>query len=281
MISTVRDVQIYYEIHGSGTPVVMIHGRGVDHRLMKGCMEPLFQSAHEKWRRIYFDLPGMGRTQGRPWINGSDRMLDIILEFIDGIIPGRDFVLAGQSYGGYLARGIVKKRFSHILGLFLLCPAVRPWIVTEDGVDKGDVPALTVLERDESFLATLSARDRSDFECFQVVLNERMWNRYRDEILPGVRSADNRFLDSILGQNVPFGFAVDRLEKPFIKPALMLTGRQDAATGYRNVWTLIEDYPRSSYVVLDKAGHALQIEQEQLFNALVGEWLARILAEKN
>lgn len=34
----VRNVKIYYEIHGDGTPVLMIHGRGVDHRLMKGCM---------------------------------------------------------------------------------------------------------------------------------------------------------------------------------------------------------------------------------------------------
>ncbi len=40
---TVKDVPIYYEIHGSGTPIVMIHGWSVDHRLMKGCMEPIFQ----------------------------------------------------------------------------------------------------------------------------------------------------------------------------------------------------------------------------------------------
>jgi len=106
---TVRDVHIYYEIHGSGTPIVMIHGWGVDHRLMKGCMEPLFQSAHENWQRIYFDLPGMGQTKGRPWITGSDQMLDIILEFIDGIIPAQDFLLIGQSYGGYLARILAEK----------------------------------------------------------------------------------------------------------------------------------------------------------------------------
>ena len=36
----VKDVNIYYEIQGSGTPLVMIHGWGPDHRLMKGCMEP-------------------------------------------------------------------------------------------------------------------------------------------------------------------------------------------------------------------------------------------------
>ena len=61
---TVKDVPIYYEIHGSGTPILMIHGWSVDHRLMKGCMEPIFQSLDTPWQRIYFDLPGMGKTKG-------------------------------------------------------------------------------------------------------------------------------------------------------------------------------------------------------------------------
>ncbi|MGF7050645.1 pimeloyl-ACP methyl ester carboxylesterase [Paenibacillus sp. DS2015] len=34
----VRDVNIYYEDYGEGTPIVMIHGWGPDHRLMKGYM---------------------------------------------------------------------------------------------------------------------------------------------------------------------------------------------------------------------------------------------------
>ena len=33
----IKELPIYYEIHGSGMPVVMIHGWSVDHRLMKGC----------------------------------------------------------------------------------------------------------------------------------------------------------------------------------------------------------------------------------------------------
>jgi pimeloyl-ACP methyl ester carboxylesterase len=60
----------------------------------------------------------------------------------------------------------------------------------------------------------------------------------------------------------------------------MLIGRQDPAAGYRDHWQLIENYQRASFVILDKAGHNLQIEQEVLFNAIVKEWLARIWAEK-
>lgn len=88
----VNGVNVYYEIYGEGTPVVMIHGWSPDHRLMKGCMEPVFQSSVASWKRIYFDLPGMGKTKAEPWINNSDQMLDIVLGFIDTVIPNEHFV---------------------------------------------------------------------------------------------------------------------------------------------------------------------------------------------
>ncbi len=40
-------------------PIVLIHGFTLDHRLMSGCMEPIFQN-RTGWRRIYLDLPFAG-----------------------------------------------------------------------------------------------------------------------------------------------------------------------------------------------------------------------------
>ncbi|MBY8983019.1 MAG: alpha/beta hydrolase [Candidatus Lokiarchaeota archaeon] len=269
----VKDITIYYEIYGSGTPILMIHGWGPDHRLMKGCMEPIFQSINNPWKRIYFDLPGMGKTKGKPWIIGSDQMLDLILDFIDGIIPDQNFLIVGQSYGGYLARGVVKKRKSNINGLLLICPVAAPETQQENA------PILKVLEKDESFMNSLSEEDKEYFKTFAVLLNKRAWLRYQEEILKGLKIADNSFLENCLGQNVPFNFKVDNLETPFMKPTLMIMGRQDSAVGYCDLWQIIELYPRASFVILDKAGHSLQIEQDILFNELVKEWLNRVLEE--
>lgn len=58
----VRQAEIYYEAFGEGKPVLMIHGFAPDHRLMRGCMEPIFTN-RDGWRRIYIDLPGMGLTK--------------------------------------------------------------------------------------------------------------------------------------------------------------------------------------------------------------------------
>jgi pimeloyl-ACP methyl ester carboxylesterase len=48
--------------------------------------------------------------------------------------------------------------------------------------------------------------------------------------------------------------------------------------GYLDQFDLLPHYPRATYAVLDTAGHNLQIEQPQLFNALMGEWLDRVAA---
>ena len=272
MECTVQNVKIYYEIYGEGKPVLMIHGWSPDHRLMKGCMEPVFQRMDTAWKRIYFDLPGMGKTKGEPWITGSDQMLDLVFGFIDTILPNQHFVIAGESYGGYLARGIIKKRPSVVDGLLLICPAASQDTIKENG------GKYQVFERDEILLNSLTEEDRHYFEAegINVLHNKRVWERYKNEVIPGLKIADYSFLKIFVGK---LSFNVDELEKPYLKPTLMLAGRQDSKVGYRGLWQIIELYPRASFVLLDKAGHALQIEQDGLFTETVKEWLNRVEAE--
>jgi pimeloyl-ACP methyl ester carboxylesterase len=69
---------------------------------------------------------------------------------------------------------------------------------------------------------------------------------------------------------------VDALPKPCPAPTLVVTGRQDSVAGYRDAWEILENYPRGTFVVLDRSGHFLGVEQEDLFHALAGEWLDRV-----
>ena len=39
---------------------------------------------------------------------------------------------------------------------------------------------------------------------------------------------------------------------------------------------ILERFPRATFAVLDLAGLNLQIEQPQLFHALINEWLDRV-----
>ena len=272
MECTVRNIKIYYEIYGEGTPVLMIHGWSPDHRLMKGCMEPVFQTMDTAWKRIYFDLPGMGKTKGEPWITGSDQMLDLVLGFIDAVIHNQPFVVAGESYGGYLARGIINKRPLVVDGLLLICPLAEPETVKENGAQ------FQVFEKDDILLSTLTKEDRNYFEGegINVLQNKRVWARFKEEVLSGLKIANYSFLKNFQAQ---LSFNVDALKKPYMKPTLMLTGRQDSIVGYRSLWKIIEMYPRASFILLDKAGHNLQIEQDVLFAETVKEWLNRVASE--
>ncbi|MDY0019447.1 MAG: alpha/beta hydrolase [Anaerolineae bacterium] len=264
-----EDISVYYETMGEGRPIVLLHGFGPDHRLMTGCMEPIFRQ-RDGWQRFYPDLPGMGRTSGPSRIHNSDQMLQVVLDFIDAVIPGQQFALAGESYGGYLARGVLHHRPALVDGLFLLCPL----IVAEP--EQRDVPPHQVLMQDTAFMSTIDPIQSADFESYGIVQTQRTWERTRDEINVGLGLADEAFLVRLKSQAYPFSFDTDALPIPYGKPTLMLLGRQDNSVGYRDAWKILETYPRATFAVLDRAGHNLQIEQEALFDALVNEWLDRV-----
>ncbi len=72
-----------------------------------------------------------------------------------------------------------------------------------------------------------------------------------------------------------FTFDVDGSSASFEHPSLIITGRQDSIAGYQDAWNLLDKYPRATFAALDMAGHNLQIEQSDVFDALVSNWLKR------
>ena len=89
-------------------------------------------------------------------------------------------------------------------------------------------------------------------------------------MLPGLKAADWDFLNR-LSRHTPYREDIDQVDAP-TPAASMLMGRQDASVGYRDHWQFLENFPHASFVILDKAGHNLEIEQSELFNALVKDW---------
>jgi pimeloyl-ACP methyl ester carboxylesterase len=274
MVCELDGARLHYEAAGEGTPVLMIHGFSLDLRSMASCMEPVFRGRSEGWMRIYVDLPGMGQSPAPAWPGSSDRVLQLLLSFIDAVIPGRGFLVAGDSYGGYLARGVVNRRQASVEGLLLVCP-----VIAARASDR-DVPPLTVLVRDEALLGGMAESQRRDFAASTVVQTARTWERFSSSVLPGMAMGDKEFQDELHGKEYALSFDVDDLELPFVRPALFLLGRQDSVVGYRDAWKLLVHYPRASFAILDRAGHSLEIEQETLFRALAGEWLDRVVEHR-
>jgi pimeloyl-ACP methyl ester carboxylesterase len=269
MFCDVDGLEIYYETYGEGTPILMIHGFGIDHHVMIGCMEPIFRDRPD-WKRIYFDLPGMGQTKTTDDIRDSDQMLDVVIRFAEKVVPEGRFLVAGESYGGYLARGLVYRIPERLDGLLLICP-----VIIADR-QKRTLPQRAVFAREEKLLAGIEPDTRNFFERMLVLQDRRRWERFKVDIIPGMRSKNEAFLERLQKSGYSFSFDVDRLEHPFEKPSLLLAGRQDATVGWKDMLKIVDNYPRGTFAVLDRAGHGLEVEQETVFNCLVNEWLNRV-----
>jgi pimeloyl-ACP methyl ester carboxylesterase len=269
----VLGLPVNYEDVGDGRPVVFLHGGGTDHRLMTVAFEPVFDG-RAGWRRIYPDLPGMGRTPAADWIEGEDDMLAVVEGFVDAVVPGNEQVaLVGASYGGYLALGFVHRRPEKLDGLALVAPAYR----SEGAADR--LPAHQVFARDDALVASL-AEDERPWLGRSVVQVAETLEFFRAGVMPGLRLADFAFLDRLeAGPNLSTDVTAP-LPAPFPAPTLILAGRQDSVVGWADAIPLLDSFPRATYAVLDRAGHGVRAEQNVLFQALVAEWLDRVELEQ-
>ena len=262
--------KVYYEEFGEGKPILIIHGLACNIELMKGCIEPIFKKVNG-YKRIYIDLLGMGKSNNCSLeYASSDKILEMLLSFIKEKID-KEFLLVGESYGGYLSRGILSKCYKNIEGLMLLCPMIIP----DD--TKRTLPEGNLKFHDKEFLEKIDKNKRELFLEYMIIANEKMYKRFEKEVISGIEQANNDFIKK-LRENYSFSFNVDEEIKMinFSKPSLFITGRRDNTVGYYDLYNLLEDYPRATFAILDTAGHNLQIEQEEVFNSLFLNWLERV-----
>lgn len=260
-------VPFAYESHGEGTPIVFLHGLPTNRRSIVPRIEPLFASPSVgAWRRIYPDLPGVGETPARPNVTDLDGYIDTIAKFIDEETGGKRVALVGFSWGGYFALAYAQRHPERVAGLALVVPGfgeepkARPpqtVLVDEPGVLEGEPPPIAGLVRSAATVHTKAVRD---------ILKR--------DVASGSGSVDRAFLGRVLQTRYGKHELVRGLA--FGGPALVLSGRQDTICGYVDAREIAESMPRATYAMLDRAGHALAVEQGDLLRAHVGEWLARV-----
>ena len=263
------EISLFYLEFGAGIPFICLHGAGADHTLTRYVMEPIFEG-RDGWRRIYPDLPGHGETKGSDLITTQDQVLDAVIEFIDSILPGGHFVLGGESYGGYVSLGILSRMADRIDGLLLVVPAVtRP-------SNPSMLPSKRAILESPDLMKELDPNTKEFLQAMLVVQNRDVIEAITTVLLPVLRGQLPTVDEEEGRENPSFSSDVSHLNKPFDKPALFLTGRQDHICGYKASMDLIDDFPRASYAVLDRAGHGLEVEQQTVMRCLVNEWIDRV-----
>lgn len=258
---------------GEGLPVLIIHGWKMEARVEELDFEPIF-STIPGLRRIYVDLPGMGTTPAKNVKDLDDIYLRLV-QFIDSRLGKSRFLLVGSSCGGYLARAIAQKYSNQVDGLLLRVPLIEP----KDSMR--DLDAFKPLVANEQLMSDMSAEDKTllgDVLVQTPAYVKTLKAKYDEVYLPAEKKADSQVLDPIRADphRYQLSFSVDNEGAKFFAPTLIICGRQDESVGYRDSLRLLELYPRSTYVVLDRGTHGLPIDETSVFEALVRDWINRV-----
>jgi pimeloyl-ACP methyl ester carboxylesterase len=251
---------------GSGTPVVLLHGFGLDHRSLLP-LEPTFERSG-RWRRIYLDLPGATGSPAES-IGSSREVADAVVAEVRERLGGEPFAVLGNSFGGMIARYVAHELRPQVLGL-----ATVAGVFVAAHAER-DVPPRTVL-REEPEIEPLLGASLAQYREDAVVESTAAARAFLQHLLPGIDGADQRALDRIAERYSLDREPEDAFPAPFEQPTLHITGRQDDVVGYADAWATIDHYPRASFAILDAAGHNILFEQADLCSALISDWLARV-----
>ena len=266
----VKGHQVHYVEYGSGKPVFNIHGYEVDHRMMTGALEPVFEKK-EGYRRIYVDVPGFGKTPGSYDLKSTDDWLDILDGTIDALIGKEEkFLLTGQSYGCYLMLGLIARRGEQIDGTLFLVPCT---IAKRAPRQK---PPKAVVEEDHEFSKELTPEQYNLRARWSCVINKKAWRYFERDMKPGIDIQDVDYVCWIEKNGYESVGEKDFLTIKHSAPSLWVAARQDHYVGYKDAFRFMDNFDRATYVSFDGAGHNVHFEKEEMFNLMVEDWLYRI-----
>jgi len=232
---------------------LVLHGAGVDHREPEACFEPILEPVGGL-RRVYPDLPGMGRSPAPESVRSSDDVLDLLLRFAHEECGTERFLLIGHSAGAYFAQAMAARIPDQVTGLAMVCPLLP---------QARDVP-------EPGIVAGPGGLGDAEFAGYFVVQTPQMLDRYERFVAPATKLVDEEAMERIgerwLLRPGPAAYA---------GPTLVVAGRWDSAVGHAAAVDLLDVHPRATLAVIDDAGHALPHEEPAILGALVRHWIAR------
>lgn len=256
---------------GSGTPLILLHGFAVDHRMLLP-LDPVIHAAGE-WRRLYMDLPGHGRSPATGVVSAEDVVAAVTAQLRERV-DDEPFAILGNSFGGMIARRIAHDFRHQVLGL-----AIIAGVFVANHSDRAQ-PERVVLSRDAAVLAELG--DAADeYEGMAVVHARENAQAFMKYAFPGLSCADQTALERIAARYSLVTEPEDASPAPFTPPTLIITGRQDHVVGYEDAWARIEHYPRATFAAVDTAGHNTHLDKPTVVNVLVADWLDRVASHRS
>jgi pimeloyl-ACP methyl ester carboxylesterase len=244
-------VNIYYEVHGEGPPLILTHGYSSTSAMWQGQIAPLSQ----RHKLVLWDMRGHGQSDYPPDPNAYSEALTVadMAALLDEVGAG-SAIVGGLSLGGYMSLAFYRAYPARVRALLII--DTGPGFKKDEAREAWNRRALDTadrLERDGLFVLKSASRERSTVEhrdAQGLALAARGMLTQRDarviELLPQIK--------------VPSLIVVGADDTPFL-----------AASDY-----MAAKIPGAKKVVIPHAGHAVNIDQPQAFIDAVLPFLANL-----
>jgi 3-oxoadipate enol-lactonase len=257
----VKDVELYYEIHGEGYPLILIRGFGsnADHWY---CQVPAFS---ERYSVVIFDNRGIGRSDKPDIPYTMSMMADDTVGLMDALGLPEAHIL-GISMGGMIAQEIALRHQQRINGLVLGC--------THCGGKRAVPPSDEVLSVLISY--ALTGDQEAGKEVSKILFTERTL-RENPEVVERYQEVSGKFPPSpqIMAHQFEAIQGHDSWEElvHIEVPTLVITGSEDILVPPENSSILAERIPGARLCVVDGGAHQFLLERADDFNRAILEFL--------
>jgi len=261
----VGDINMYYEVHGTGEPLLLITGWGSD------LTSWMFQIPEfsKKYQVVAFDNRCSGRTDAPDKPYSIKMMADDTVWFMDALGINRAHIL-GYSMGGYVAQKLAIEYPGRVKSLILASTSaattyhksghvVRAWTAAiREGISPKTIYQLVL-----PYLYTDKFFDNP--EMVTMVVDTMVANPYRPPAYAFGRQTD-----------AEVGYDARGQLKQIAAPTLVLVGKEDILLPVKLSEELAALIPGAKLVVLEGGGHGFLTEIAGKFNQAVLDFLAQI-----
>ncbi|NTV65628.1 MAG: alpha/beta hydrolase [Oscillochloris sp.] len=263
--TTVSGSPLYYRRHGSGMPLVLLHGWGGSSRYWRGTLATLADN-HDV---IAPDLPGFGDSPPLADYMGGRRIAELVISFADEL--GLDqFDLNGHSFCG----GVASFLAAHYP------QRVRRLVLTNFSTFRNEVERRIVDQVHKVMALWMSLRQpwMAEQRFFYRAVSGRFFYRTPDdddllrESFADFMKMDSRIaLESAASSSDP---AINSALRAIRAPTLLIGSRQDNIMPTTGTTRAAELIPNSRLVWIERCGHLPMIERPDVYHSLLGEFLA-------
>ncbi len=267
-MSTARigDVDLYYEEHGHGDPLLLIMGLAADSTAW------LFQvpAFAEHYRTITFDNRGVGRSAKPAGPYAITGMAKDAVGLLDMLGIARAHVV-GVSMGGMIAQELALHHPERVRGLVLACTFPEP---DEDVAQQREAMIAQLAGTVDAAGAPQIDPSRLDpMMLFQTLLPRVFTPTFMQEEMPKLMQLFGGALqwgfsmDAILAQvaAVMGHSTTDRLHQ-IAAPTLVITGDADLLISPANSDILAREIPNARLVKVPGGSHGFNFETPDVFN---------------